>query len=738
DTTKINLTQNMQVEILLQPISYELNEVVVTPRDNPALRIIRKAIEYKHKRENVLNSYIFKSYTKGIIKTNEPITAKGRGISVETGKESDSTILEIEGIMENESVSYYLKPDYYKDEIIARKQTSNFPSTINLFTGGRFIQNFYTDDVQFFSRPLKSFIADNAIDYYFYYLEDSLWMDNIKIYKILIDTDDQADPGFKGHIYIADSIFSLVKIDVTLNDAANPYKAVLKNIRIFQQFLPYANNIYMPIDYRLFVEIDVSFFGRTLAANFSLNSIFYDYEINSDIKDDFFADDVVIKIHQDADEKDSTYWKNTQTIPGTVEEDKAYAKIDSIMAIPPDSTLVKFSLWGTKLNFSENFQLSGPIGISHYHFNRVEGHTIDSRLTYDEIFNEGSYSWIDFDYGFNDKKFKTDFGLRYRFGKNDMFRLSIDAFDKLKYLFDDRPISNTEFLTTMTCLFSKWDFLEYHYSSGANITFWTEIHPKINLSLGLSHTSDRTAQKNSDFSILYTNDKYNENIPIYDTKINALTTQINFTFRKLKFFEDGKQLRKLYVENEVVNLSLQGIFSNSKILNSNLDFALYKAMISSTIEPFGTTRLDSRITAVYSNGPVPFQMLNPLTGNLNKLGREFTFRTLSLYEIFGDRVLSLNLEYNLFDEFFRFLKFPLLKDLQLYLCLHFNAAYLDISDKSKNILTVPYKTFTQPFYEIGFSIGKIVWLLPLSVEFTWKLNHRDGNNFMIGLGMFEF
>ncbi|MBN2572811.1 MAG: carboxypeptidase-like regulatory domain-containing protein, partial [Ignavibacteriales bacterium] len=737
DTTKINLTQNMQVEISLKAISYELNEVIVTPRENPALRIIRKAIESKHIREENLNSYIFKSYTKGIIKTNRPMDSDENSIIINAGDETDSIPLSIEGILENENIGYYKKPDLYKDEIIARKQTANFPSEINFLTGGRLMQNFYTDDVEFFESPLESPISDKALDYYFYYLEDSLMLDDLKIYKILFETDDNSDPGFEGYVYISDSTFSLIKIDVKINDAANPFPAILKEIKVFQQFLSY-EDIYMPIDYRLFVDIELSLFGKTLAASFDLNSIYFDYQINPEISPNFFADDVIIKVHNDADDKDSTYWQNTQTIPTNLEEEIAYARIDSLEAIPKDSSFFEFDILDTKLNFSENFQLNGPIGLSHYHFNRVEGHTIDARFSFDEIINKYSYTSLDLDYGFDDKKFKTDFSFGARFGKSNLFRISVNVYDKLKYLFDDTPISNTEFIITYLSLSDKQDFLEYYYSSGADIKFSYEIHPKINLAVTFSHQNDRTAKKNTDFSIFETEKKFSNVLPIFDSKINSISPQIDFTFRKIKYIEDSNGKRKFYMPGPVMTLSLQGIFSNKSILQSNLDFNLFRSIITTNIRPFETTELNTKITTVYSNGPVPFQILQHLTGNIDNFGREYSFRTLGLYEMFGDRVLAFNLQYNLYDELFRYLNLPILEDLKLNLYLHFNAAYLDISDQSKNILTVPYKTFNQPFYEIGFSIGKVIWILPLAVEFTWKLNHKDGNNFVIGLGMFEF
>ena len=140
------------------------------------------------------------------------------------------------------------------------------------------------------------------------------------------------------------------------------------------------------------------------------------------------------------------------------------------------------------------------------------------------------------------------------------------------------------------------------------------------------------------------------------------------------------------------------------------------------------------LDGIYSPGGVPFQMMYALQGNINASGKRFSYRTLRIGEYFGDRVFSLKIQQDLGDELFRLSGIPILKDSQLQLGIHLNMALLDISEKSRKILNRPYKTFKYPFYEAGFSIGHI--LFPLRLEFTWKLNHIDGNNFEWGVNAF--
>ena len=150
DTAVVNLNKDIEVNFQLKESDISLPEIVILPGENPALDIIRRTIEKKKERDQKLYSYEYEAYTKGLIRTTDEISAKGRTISAGVGTEEDSTELKITGILENQSRGYFKKPDEFKEIIIARKQSANFPPTINIIAGGRLIQNFYDDDVNFF------------------------------------------------------------------------------------------------------------------------------------------------------------------------------------------------------------------------------------------------------------------------------------------------------------------------------------------------------------------------------------------------------------------------------------------------------------------------------------------------------------------------------------------------------------------------------------------------------------
>lgn len=726
DTISIRLNENKNLTIELEPTPINLNEVTVFPGENPALEIIRRVIEAKHERNDKIESYVFRAYTKGIIKTTEYFNSSGSSVGIEVGgKSGDTSKLKITGIIENESKGYFKKPNFYKDEIVARKQSSNTPSSINIFTGGRLIQNFYSDDIRFFNRPLLSPIADEAIEYYDYFIEDTLAMDKHNVFKINFEPLKKINPGFVGTLYVEDKTYNLIKLEAGLNDPANPGR-IFTSIKIIQQFTPHENNIVMPIDYRINVE------GNPMGLfkfGFELNSIFFDYQINKELDKNIF-DMTIIKVNPDADQKDSSYWKSVQTIPNSEEEIVAYKKIDSLETVQK-SFWDNFSFLATSIPINKNFSISGPLSI--YSFNHIEGHTLNFGVNASQLFEKRMNLSLDLSYGFNDKKFKQEFFGNYYLGDYRTTNVSFRGFNKLTDLFSE-SIRYNKLTSTLTSLFGKYDFRNYFYTKGFSASVQSQVFPILNLGIGFINRTDNNAYHNSDFSFFNKKKSYNINQSIYETRINAVTTSFQIDFRK--FIEDGYFRRKINTEPGYIIFSGNLLFSNSSILKSKLDFSQYIITINGSVPLFASANSRFSLLGISSSNAVPFQMLYSLPGNIESASQTFTMRTLGTGEVFGDKSIYLSVENNLNDELFRLLGLKFLIDLQMNLSVHFNAAMITISNKSKNILPQNFINnslieFKKPFAEIGFGIGQ--QLFPLRIEFTWKLNYLGKNNFVIGI-----
>ncbi len=720
DTVDVNLDSDKIVNFKLKSISINLPEVTVIPGYNPAIPIIKKAIEYKNLREQKILSYEFTAYTKGAIRTTQKVEAGANSISLGVGSTEDSTALQIAGILENQSKGYYKKPNNYKEEIIARKQSANFPSSMNLLTGGRIIQNFYIDDIRFFDRPLPSPIGNEALDYYYFYLEDSLAMDNNKVYKIYFAPEKDYYPGFTGHIYIIDGLFALIKTDVTLNKAANT-AGLFTKINIFQQYVPFSDDIYMPIDYRLFVEANIMGLARF---GFELNSIMYDYKVNTKIEDDFF-DYAIITVTPEADGRTLSYWNTVQTIPNTQEETDAYKRIDSVEAIPK-TFWDRFSFLATQIELNDSLSISGPLDI--YSFNRVEGHSLNFGLEYRKLFDSRFYGEMNFGYGFSDKKFKYDFDNTYYLGKYRTHNLNFKVYDKTKSLFEE-SVEYNSFTSTVLSLFTKYDFRNYFRSKGFECEVKAMVFPFLTLSAGFVNNHDYSLNNKTDFSFFKKDKKYPVNLSINDGKIAALKSGFELDFRN--YIIDGLFIRRVGMSNFFAILSGDVLYSNNDLIKTKSDFTLFNLALKGRLNTFRSASLRFEFKGVSSSGTVPVQYMYALPGNISSAGKDFSFRSLDVGEVFGDRVFTAFIEHSFRDELFKFLALPFFKTSELNLDVYLNMALTNISNKTENYIPKSSIKFIKPFYEAGFSLGHP--LFPFKFEFTWKLNYKGKNDFTFGI-----
>jgi len=721
DTLKIVADKNINdVNFSLRQSQISLPDIVVKPGINPALEIIRKAIEKKSYRNTKLNNYIVEAYTKGLIRTTEDISADNNSIGVGLGG-SDTTELIVSGILENHSKNYFQKPDKFKSVILARKQSANFPASINILTGGKFIQDFYENEVNFLGRDLPGPISDNALNYYYYYIENILAQNNRTVYQIHIEPDNSADPGFSGKIFIADSTFDLLKVDLILNRAANTGR-LFDSVNIYQQFDEY-DGIVMPVDYRLFVKANVLGLVRF---GFELSTIMFDYSINKNIDQNIF-DKANVTVLPVADDVDSSYWQNTQTIPNTLEEERAYQRIDSIKNVPK-SIWDNFSLLNTSTNLSENISISAPLGM--YHFSRVEGHSIDFGVFVDDAFSRRFNSSLKTSYGFSDQKFKWDFSTEYLLGDYRTWKIKFAAFNKTNIMFGSSD-KYGELISTLITLISKNEFRDYYYSKGFEIGFEGEIFPILNLRAGFKNNTDNSVVVNSDYSFFNKNKSYNNNPPVYETRINSISLGFDIDFRD--YIEDGYFRRRTAFGRSFILFSGDITYSNKGLFNSGINFTTYELNTRAFLQTFKSASLNINVYARLNDGTTPFQNLYSVPGNIDVLFHSQTFRTLNINEIIGDKILTLNFTHDFRDELFRLLNIPKIKNWEIMLSLIFNAAVSDISNKTSEILTNPVKSLKHPFYEVGFGLGQ--GLLPFKIEFMWKLNYKDGNNFRVGMNM---
>lgn len=713
----VPISDNKEIIFRLQPVSVELPEVTVLPGENPALEVIRKAILKKEQLRRELHSYQMQAYTKTVVKTPGNIGGSGGGVTLSIGA-ADSAELNIGAIFENQSTGYFRKPDDFKEVITARKQTANLPPYVNTLTGGRFIQNFYSDDLNFFGKPLTAPLASDALSYYYYYITDTLLLNSTPVFEISMTPDDDADPGFRGKIYIADQTFHLLKVDLELNRAANP-GGLFDSVRIYQQFEVY-DGFPLPADYRIFARI--SFIGL-VKIGLELATLLSEYSVNQPISDEIFSG-AVITVIPEADTRDSLYWSTVQVMPVTGEEDSAYIRIDSLNNVTR-SFWEQYSIIGPESRIYEYYSVPGLLGI--YHFNRVEGHTFSLDFRMSGMMDRRLRTELEFAYGLSDKKAKQKFTAEYSAGTYREIRIGLSAKNEIEYLLPEAAYKSP-FQTTMVSLLSRYDPDDYFYRRGGELNLSADIFRYITFSAGYGYQDDRSAVNRTAYAISGKGKQYRQNMQIADVTYHTLSAGIGLDLRD--YIEDGYYRRRLGRSSDFPLIDIYADY----LAGGTYDRASfgYGAKIRGTLPVSLGTELRYRLHGFYANGPVPFQRLHAAAGNMDWSARENTFRTLGIYPAAGDRGYTAFLNYDTGDALFRASGIPFLNKAELQLAIFLNSGLFVQNAETKlfnggNLLPELIK----PLYEAGFSLGHAI--VPLTFEFAWKLNYRGDKNFRISI-----
>lgn len=695
DTINVFLeNEEIQRDVFLEP-SEIMTETIVVLGEDPAYEIIRKAIKYKKEFRSMLNEYDYDSYTKYVFRSNLSELKK------DSLTEKDK--YPIFAILESETKGYFRKPDEYKEIVRSKRETANILKGI----ATPYIVNFYDEMIDFGEVKITGPLADDAEDYYQYRLDKVTSIDSQRVFKIKVLDGSGFFPLFKGDIYIADSTFALLKVDLSNNDAALPFAVDALNFK--QKFTTYyderGNKFWMPTDVQLYAEISVAGLFALQGEGFTIVS---HYSLNKKAPKGTF-DEYVIKVLPDA-KKDSTYWKDNQLVKSSKEESVAYKEIDK--KTKANKGKIRFGL--TSIDFGE-YVSTNPL--SYYTFNRVEGSRLEFNLNLRSPNRKSEFEGY-IGYGFSDKK--TKYGLSYsgRFLRANSLRVNAGVFSNLRTIGYKAGGLSLAF-NTFGALLWKRDYFDYYYSNGWNASVSKLLTPQFGLTLKYNQEKQKTADKNTDYSFYKKDEPYNSNPQINDAFLRTAGIGLTIDPNTYKYIDFGDGDESRFRETDYPKLTL-GYEITPVSFGSTYEYRKYTAELTG-INSFGRfINLDYRLGAVYMNGNVPFQSLGYFVSSPVVEVGKYSFRTLKFREFLGDKVYFANIENNFSNIMFSFIK-PIRK----WEFIGFgNFGKTEITNSNFDLAASKNFTVTGGWLiEAGFGIGNIFNLL--RVDFAWRLTERS-------------
>jgi len=685
DTVHITIdSADIERDIFLNPAEIFTEEILVLGED-PAYDIIRKAILNKKTFRSKLRNYEYDAYSKWLFRYGQ------KKDTVDKDK------LEILGILETEAKGYVKPPDREKIIVKSKRETANIGEGIAL----PIIVNFYDEEIRINEVSIRTPLADEPFDDYEYRL---LWItsiDSTRVFKIRVTNKSDNIPLFFGDIYIADSSFSLVRVDLKTNDAARI--RAIDQLHLIQKFRLYRDSqkekYWMPDDIQMYGDGN---FGGLVKFQVELYSIIFDYKINSEIPKGIF-DDYIVKVAPDA-EKDSSYWKENQFIRYTEEEDRAYAKIKS--EEEKKSRKLRIGTSGMRVgNFSTKV-------LDYIDFNRVQGTYIQPNLSYQ---NETSSTKLEgfIGYGFSDKKTHYGVGFEQSFLKNNRLTLSAGFYKKLHAL--SYPLSGFNRSWNMTsCLFQKVDYYDYYYSSGYNINLRYKFSSQLKVTLKYEQEKQTSAVKTTDYSFLKRNQNFRENPSITDGFVRAVGFNLEINPNKFRFIDLGDKVWEFAVTNYPI-ISAGFEYSNKNFMKSRFEYGKYFIQVNGDYGLNYFLNFRYRLGSMILSGDVPFQKLAHFDIAVPGFNSPLAFRSMGYQEFLGDRIYYFNFENNFGKVIWG--SIPFLKKFNL----------IGFANFAKND---GIRKINGTFIETGFGIGGILDLFRL--DFGWRLTNRvAGKNFRL-------
>ncbi len=462
-TLKVSDIKDLKkIQVRLKSDVYKIPVVDVLSTENPAHRIIKKAVKNRKKNRPEANkSYRYNSYNKMFFTYDVWVCSQEDTINAsdiqfgETLSRSDSSLLAMRQLKDStylfltESITekVYKKPGKEHETILASR-VSGFKTPLFSVIGTQ-IQSFsiYRDYFNLGGNNFLSPISRNSHHKYIFILKDTIItpkLDTCFNIAFLPKRNKNFD-GLKGSLLINTRGYAVQ------NFIAEPVKEESGiKITIRQKYELLQDSIWFPAQLDADITLNINGMVDDEVENASLEentkkmdilgrakSYIRNVRLNEKVKNKEFSH-VLVDYEPDYAEKDSTFWATYRTDTLSKKEKTTYVLIDSL---------------GEKIGLENKFKwlhylLTGKIGLGYIDidlnrimsYNRATGFALGLGLNTSYKLCKSNQLSGYFSYGFKDKHWK--YGLAYKLNIRDHY----DSNFKLEYFNDLMEIGEIQFL----------------------------------------------------------------------------------------------------------------------------------------------------------------------------------------------------------------------------------------------------------------------------------------------------
>lgn len=731
-----------ELNITLSEESFQLSEVIVSNKENPANAIIRNAIKNRAKNSQKTDRFEADFYSKGFFRMkNVPKKILGQEVG-DLGGSLDSTRSGI--VYQSETISKikFEKPNKVKEHIVASKVAGNSNGfSINTATEANF--DFYDEYLNFEAKMISP-IADAAFTYYKFQLKSTFYDDkNRLINKIKLIPKRDKEPVFEGYIYIVEDSWAIYGVEVILKGYRMQNPAI-KELRLVQNFSYsekeriWHKNL-QTIDLKakiLMIELEGIF--SYVYSNYFFRETFDKKEFRGEIRS--FSDN--------ANKKDSSFWQKYRQIPLTEEETKNYIKKDSIELVRSSEKYIdsveskqnKFGFWDIFSGYSYRKKSKGislsynglidPMSIG---FNTVQGLFLGTGFSLRNSNRETFAStniYTDLEYSFAENRLRITGEINRRFDRINNATLQIWGGVRARQFNRQNPISGA--VNQITSLFFKDNYMKVYNDEFFGISYGQDVSKDVNLSGSFSFSQRKPLFNNTDYTWSRKNKPYTSNNPLlpYDYKQNfekhyVTKFSMNADFYINRTYTSLPKRRIYNYDNPYpsFHLNFTNAFSASE---KSLQYQHLEGRMKYTpsFDNKGNLYINIRSGAFFNAKDISFIDYKHFNGNLTHIQlEEDPNNSFYLLPYYSHSTNKNYIETHIRHRFNGYIsnKIPLFNKLQW----HFTAGFHQINSQGSK----PYQEFTLGLENIGWGMVRF-----LRVEYVRAYQGgflRDG--FMFGL-----
>lgn len=734
------------VDFALVAADFSIEEVLITPGENPAHPILKEVVRRKRlNNPDEYECYHCATYTKMQLDLANVKHFRSKRLQrdfgfifdyVDTSALTGRPYLPVM-ISESKAQLYHSSRPEFTREVIEASRVSGIEDSFSIaqFTGHiNGDVNFYHNFIEVFGVRFASPLAEGGLSFYNYFLVDSLQIAGRKTYKIRFHPKRTATPVLDGEVHIDSATYALQSASARMPRGVNvnwikhlqlsAESELLDSVRWFRK------RDRMSAEFSL-TQADSS----KLISFIGTREVEYDdVDLQSPIPQEILslATDVNLR-DEEISNQDDSYWAEVRPYALTDQERAIYEMVDSVQQMPLYRNI--YTIINTAIVGYYNTKY---IGIGPYYkllsFNDLEGirPQVGLRTTSNLSRRWRLTGYVA--YGFGDERVKGGGSLEWIFRRDLTRKLTLEAKHDVVQLGAGRnALTESNILSS---IFSRGGerlsmvdlgelTYEHEWRHGFSNTFTAKVqHIASNRYVPMLTPDWRLVSGLNDYSL-------------------RLSTRIS---KNEKIYRQVFDKNYMGSDYPIFQLDLTGGYATLPAFRE--PYARLEAGLryDPKLPPIGHSEILLQVGHLF--GTLPYPLLKLQEGNGTYFYDPYAFSCMNYYEFATDSWVSLFFEHHFGGWFLG--RLPLLKRLQLREVFTFKGVWGTLSKRNSNPAFVEesraplryplsMESVEVPYLEVGVGVENIVRLF--RVDCIWRLTHRDSKpgqrvqNFSVNLSL---